>query len=270
MARHGLCGVRDAPAIKEAVLRFERGEPNDLWQIDFSAPFSLRDGSKVWPVPVLDDHSRYCVGLFAARDCSGASALWSISQAYRRYGLPNEMLSDHGSAFGVSRQNISAFTTYLWALGIGHTQGRYAHPQTQGKLERFNRTLRRECIDRHDYTSVDDWSKCFEEYRLLYNETRPHEALGDETPASRYKPSERAFTEPDRDHREPGEGLVHRRVDVSGRIWLLQHPVKVGNGLCGWIVAAKHEGQGVWTVQFCGRPICQAVLAKLAPYRPRP
>ena len=270
LARNGLCGARGVSASQQAILRFERGEPNELWQIDFAAPIALSGGSRLWPVPILDDHSRYCVGLSAAVDCSGVSALSGLSQACRRYGLPRQILSDHGSAFGVSRESVSAFSVYLWALGIHHTQGRYAHPQTQGKLERFNRTLRKECIAGHDYTSIQDWNDCFEDYRRLYNELRPHEALGDEAPASRYSPSKKAFAEPDKDHREPGEGLVHRRVDASGRIWLLQHHVKVGNGLSGWTVAAKHEGNGVWTVQFRGQLICQAVLAKLAPYKPRP
>jgi transposase InsO family protein len=270
LARKGLSDARDVSALQEAALRFERGKPNDLWQIDFAASIALSGGSKLWPVPILDDHSRYCVGLSAAVDCSGTSALSALTQACRRCGLPNEILSDHGSAFGVSPDSTSAFGVYLWALGIHHTQGRYAHPQTQGKLERFNRTLRKECIGRHDYTNIQDWNECFEDYRRLYNEVRPHQALGDKTPASRYVPSQKAFAEPDKDHRESGEGLVHRRVDASGRIWLLQHRVKVGNGFSGWVVAAKHEGNGVWTVQFRGQPICQAVLTKLAPYRPRP
>jgi transposase InsO family protein len=270
LARAGLTDVREPSPRVEAVGRFERGEPNELWQTDFAAPFVLADGRKVWPLPVLDDHSRYCVSLVAAPDASGASALLGLRTGARRYGLPAEVLSDHGSAFGVSRRNVSAFTAYLWALGVEHTQGRYAHPQTQGKLERFNRTLERESIRQHCYTSLEDWGKCFEEYRQLYNQVRPHEALADDVPASHYKPSDRRFLEPDRHHREGGDGEVHRRVDASGKIWLLQHHVKVSNGLAGWIVAARHEGGGVWTVSFRGRTICQAQLAKLASYKPRP
>ena len=270
LKRHGLSQSRDVTPRQEAVGRFERGEPNDLWQTDFTSPIKLPDGSKLMPAPILDDHSRYCVSLIAAKDCSTASALTGLRIAASRYGLPRQVLSDHGSAFGVSRAQISGFTAYLWALEVDHIQGRYAHPQTQGKLERFNRTLRKECISRHNYTTIEDWNKCFEEYRQIYNEVRPHEALADEVPAVRYKPSERTFAEPDRDYREPGDNLTHRRVDVSGKIWLLQHHVKVGNGLAGWIVAAKHNGNGIWTIQFRDRLICQSQLAKPAAYKPRP
>jgi transposase InsO family protein len=269
LARRGLSGTRCPSSIHESVGRFERGEPNELWQTDFTAPFAIAEGRKVWPSPILDDRSRYCVSLIAAPDCSGASAVSTLRAGAQRYGLPLEVLSDHGSAFGVSRAHLSAFTAYLWALGVEHVQGRYAHPQTQGKLERFNQTLQRECIARHNYSTLEDWNKCFEEYRQLYNQIRPHQALSDRAPAKVYTSSPRPFAEPNREHREGGDELVHRRVDASGRIWLLQHHVKVGNGLTGWIVAAKHDGCGIWTIQFRGRIICQAQLAKVAPYKPR-
>jgi len=270
LERNGLTSRREPRPREEAVLRFERGKPNEMWQTDFAAPFPLPDGKKVWPVAVLDDHSRYCVSLIGAPDCSGKSALLAFRMAAERYGLPDEMLSDHGSAFGTSREHVSAFTAYLWALKVEHAQGRYAHPQTQGKLERLNRTMYHECISRHSYSTTEHWNKCFEEYRQTYNELRPHESLLDAVPASRYRASERGFEEPDRDYRPDGEDLVHRRVDVSGKIWLLQHHVKVGNGLAGWTVSARHEGGGIWTVFFHGRTVCQTALAKLAPYKPKP
>lgn len=270
LSRHGLTEKKAPTPVEEAIGRFERGEPNDLWQTDFTAPFALCDGTKVTPVPILDDHSRYCVSLIAARDCSTATALFGVETAAQRYGLPRQILSDHGGAFGVSRQHVSGFTVYLWAVGVQHIQGRYAHPQTQGKLERFNRTLKRECISRYSYTTVEDWNKCFEDYRQLYNQVRPHEALAYNVPATRYKSSDRIFARPDRGYREPGEEMIYRRVDTKGRIFILQHQVKVGNGLAGWTVAARHDGEGIWTIMFRGRMICQASLAKLAPYKPRP
>jgi len=224
----------------------------------------------MWPLPVLDDQSRYCLGVLAMPDTSSESAVCGVRSAAKDYGLPEEILSDHGSAFGTSKRSVSAFTAYVWALGVEHIQGRCAHPQTQGKLERFNQTLQKECISRHSYSTLEDWNKSFEEYRHIYNEVRPHESLGDNPPATCYNPSSKAFSEPDRLSHEEGEGLLHRKVDVSGRIWLLQHRVDVGGGLAGWVVSARHEGDGVWTLLFRGRSICQATLSKLAPYKPRP
>ena len=270
LERNGLTDRREPTPRQEALGRFERGKPNELWQADFAAPLRLANGSRLWPLPMVDDHSRYCVSLIAAPDSTSGSALSALKLAARRYGLPTEILSDHGSAFGVSPKGLSAFTAYLWAVGVRHTQGRYAHPQTQGKIERFNQTLELECINRHAYETLEEWNDCLEEYRQLYNQVRPHEALGDEPPASRYLPSERRFVEPDPEYREAGEGVIHRRVDNSGRIWLLQHHIKVGKGLCGWTVSARHDGGGVWTVLFRGHAICQVHLAKGAAYRPKP
>jgi transposase InsO family protein len=271
LSRAGLANTRESAVPVDAVGRFERSEPNDLWQIDFTAAFALSDGSKVWPVPILDDSCRYCACLMAAPACSARYALDCVRAAALSYGMPAQILSDHGSAFGTSRRYVSEFTAYLWACGIEHIQGRYAHPQTQGKLERFNRTLRIECIGRHSYDSIEDWNKCFEEYRYIYNNIRPHQSLSDSTPASRYRASERVFVEPERGYMEPGdENTRYRKVGSDGKIWLLQHHVKVGRGLAGWIVSAKHDGCGYWTISFRNHSICQVSLAKEAIYKPRP
>jgi transposase InsO family protein len=270
LARHGLREIRQKSPVAEALGRFERAEPNDLWQIDFTSPFSLSSGAKIWPVPILDDHDRFVVALLAAPACTTRYALEALRSAATRYGMPGQILSDHGGTFGTSRSYLSEFTAYVWACGAEHIQGRYAHPQTQGKLERFNKTLRRECILRHDYDNIEDWGKCFEEYRHIYNNIRPHESLCDATPGSLYKASARAFSEPDRNYREAGEGLAHRKVGRDGKIWILQHHVKVSSGLAGWTVSARHDGGGIWTILFRGRSVCQVSLAKPAPYKPRP
>jgi transposase InsO family protein len=270
LARRGLKEIRQKSPVEEALGRFERAEPNELWQIDFTAPFSLSSGAKIWPVPILDDHDRFVVALLAAPACTTRYALEALRCAATRYGMPGQILSDHGSTFGTSRSYLSEFTAYVWACGVEHIQGRYAHPQTQGKLERFNKTLRRECIHRHDYENIEDWNKCFEDYRHIYNNIRPHESLCDATPASLYKASARAFLEPDRNYREPGEDLAHRKVGRDGKIWILQHHVKVSTGLAGWTVSARHDGNGIWTILFRGRSICQVSLAKPASYKPRP
>ena len=269
LVRLGLTSPRVVPQ-HEAVGRFERSHPNELWQTDFTAPFSLPDGQKLWPVPVLDDHSRFCVSLQVALSPTTEAAIQSVKAGMERYGLPKELLSDHGSAFGVSRSALTAFTVHLWACGIEHRQGRRAHPQTQGKLERFNRTLEVECLRRHSYPTSEGWNACLEAYRLQYNTLRPHEALEDLPPEERYRPSECPYREPDRSLGEAGEEWEHRRVDASGRIWLLQHHVPVGQAFIGWTVSARHDGEGYWTVSFRGHRLTQVYLARAAPYKPKP
>lgn len=270
LARHGLSVEKLHSLTADEVGRWERGKPNELWQIDFTAPFLMPDGRKVWPVPVLDDNTRYSLSILATDAPTCENALSSVRAAASRYGLPEEVLSDHGSAFGTSKNKLTEFTVFLWALGVGHIQGRYAHPETQGKLERFNQTLNKECIRWHSYSSLDDWNKCFEDYRHLYNEERVHESLGDVVPASKYTPSTQGFVEPDKRYKEQGEDILHRVVDSSGKIWLHQHHAKIGNGFSGWTVSCRHDGGGIWSVSFRGHDICQVELAKQALYKPRP
>lgn len=258
--RRGLTAKSAEEAVEELVGRFERSQPNELWQIDFTSPIRLDNGSKIYPVPILDDHSRYCVALTAMPDTSGKSALHTLVTAAKAYGLPDEVLSDHGGAFGSAPTFISAFTAYLWAVDVRHVQGRYAHPQTQGKLERFNRTLKRECISRHGYASMDDWNRCFDEYRSVYNQIRPHDSLDGRVPADVYRLSEKKFAEPDKSYKPDGD-FLHRRVALDGRISLLQHRFDVGNGLAGWTVSASHDEGGIWNVYFYGRIIRQVELA---------
>lgn len=259
------------PAPKHSeVGRFQREVPNALWQMDFTAYFTLPSGQKVYPLPILDDCTRFCLSLGLYTDCSTKSALSGFREAAQPFGLPKQMLTDHGSSFGTSRKYVSAFTAMMWALDIQHIQGRVAHPQTQGKTERFNRTLQSECLHRHNYTTLEEWRSCVEEYRQLYNTVRPHESLDDATPASYYEGSPRPFAEPDRNAVMEGEGFLHRRVDAYGKISLLSHQVTVSAGLAGWRVSAKHDGEGLWMIWFLGHPLQQVSLAKQAPHKPRP
>jgi transposase InsO family protein len=270
LQREGLTTVRPPVPRHEAVGRFERPTPNDLWQTDFTAPFPLANGQKLWPLPVLDDHSRYCLSLEVVTAPTSEAALAGFVKAAHAHGLPQQVLSDHGSAFGCSPATVSAFTAYLWALGLQHIQGRIAHPQTQGKTERFNRTLQEECLSRHAYSSVEDWNRCLEEYRQLYNTVRPHEALGDEPPASRYRLSAAPFHEPQKDLKEGEADWLYRKVDSSGKITLLSHPILAGKGLAGWTVGARYDGGGYWTLLFRGHALSQWHLAKTVSYQPKP
>lgn len=128
LSRHGMTSIREKNANDAAVGRFERGNPNELWQTDFTSPIVLSDGRRVFPIPILDDCSRYCVSLLAACDCSERSAITCFRMACERYGLPMQILSDHGSAFGTSRSYVSVFTAFIWALEVEHIQVSLAKP----------------------------------------------------------------------------------------------------------------------------------------------
>jgi transposase InsO family protein len=185
--------ARHAPFI-----RFEHDAPNDLWQIDFKGHIPAGNG-RCHPLTVLDDHSRYALGIAACAGETLAEVQARLSALFRRYGLPGAILCDNGSPWGASGHTgrlavqRTAFEVWLMRLGVATRHGRARHPQTQGKDERFHRTLDVEVLQGRHFADLDGCQRAFDAWRPIYNEQRPHEALGLAVPASRYKPSRLAF-----------------------------------------------------------------------------
>ena len=159
-------------------VRFERAEPNELWQMDFKGHFAMASG-RCHPLTVLDDHSRYGLGIEACGNEQDGTVRARLTTLFRRYGLPFAMLMDNGSPWGDSGgQPYTVFTTWLMRHGIQVSHGRPYHPQTQGKIERFHRSLKAEVIERNSYADLPACQGAFDRWRQIYNCQRPHEALG--------------------------------------------------------------------------------------------
>jgi transposase InsO family protein len=256
LKRHGLV-TPSATEVAPEVDRWERGEPNELWQMDLKAALRLPDGRKLYPVGILDDNSRFLVGLRLVPDQSDERILDCWIAAAREYGLPHQTLTDHGAQFGMNNQQSSAFRTYLTACGVDHIQGRVKHPQTQGKIERLWRTLKVEVLTRLDPSAPHTWQEALDAWRYQYNHVRPHESLGDHPPASRYQPSTRCLIEPDRHERIGRSDSLYRRVEQKGWMALGRYRWMIGRGYAGWTVEARPLGDGCWHVYFRNRFICE-------------
>jgi transposase InsO family protein len=173
--------------------RFERAAPNELWQMDFKGHFATIAG-RCHPLSVLDDHSRYAVGLTACGNEQEATVRDRLVAVFRRYGLPWAMIMDNGAPWGnAGDQPYTIFTVWLLRLGVRVIHGRPSHPQTQGKDERFHRTLKAEVLHGRSFRDLPECQQAFDTWRQVYNHERPHEALGLAVPADRYRPSPRAF-----------------------------------------------------------------------------
>lgn len=130
-----------------AFTRFEHEHPNDLWQMDFKGDFALANGQRCHPLTMLDDHARYCLLLAACRNEQTQTVQALLIGCFRTYGLPEKMLMDNGPPWGgggVMRH--TALSVWLMRLGVLVYHGRPWHPQTQGKEERFHRTLTEELL----------------------------------------------------------------------------------------------------------------------------
>jgi transposase InsO family protein len=261
-ARYGLVTPREEPVTYPAVGRFERGNPNELWQMDLKVAVSRNGGPRVWVAGLLDDHSRYALGLWFLSDLTDEGVLSCWIKAARRYGVPCQTLTDHGAQFGMEDYATSAFRTYLWACKVQHIQGRAGHPQTQGKIERFWRTFKCELTPQLEGASPDLWPGLMERWRGQYNAIRPHESLGDSPPSSRYRPSSKPFVEPDRRQRIGHPDSVYRHVNPRGQVSLGGQRHLVGKGLKGWVVEIRSQGNGCWHVYFRNHFVNEIILTK--------
>jgi transposase InsO family protein len=219
--------------------RFEHGAPNDLWQMDFKGHFALRAG-RCHPLTVLDDHSRYSLVIGACDNERTATVQAHLEGLFERYGLPHRILTDNGSPWGTSGsdQQHTVLTVWLMDLGVAVVHGRPYHPQTQGKEERFHRTLKSEVLDGRLFESLAAAQKAFDHWRDIYNSRRPHEALGLATPATRYRPSNRSM--PRHIARPDYEPQAHvRKVGQNGVIGFRNRPIRVCKAFIGKQVALR-------------------------------
>lgn len=265
LRRHGrLDGARAGkPA---AWQRFEHEAPNELWQMDFKGDFALVDGrgSRCHPFTVLDDHSRYGLCLEACPNQQETTVQEALSAVFRRYGLPLRITADNGSPWGNSNgQSLTALGAWLVRLGIRLGHSRPYHPQTQGKDERFHRTLKTELLCRQGFASLAAAQTAFDAWRERYNLVRPHEALALRPPVSRYRPSPRPFPEP-LPPIEYDTGDQVRRVQAKGEVSFRGRHYLVGRGLAGLPVALRpaFEPAGSWEIFFCQQRLAHVTLGE--------
>jgi transposase InsO family protein len=254
--------VPDAPEkTAGAYRRFEQERPNQLWQMDFKGHFRLGNQERCHPLTVLDDHSRYSLCLQACRNERTATVQERLTLAFRRYGLPERMLMDNGPPWGNDlRHQFTPLTVWLLRLGIAVTHGRPYHPQTQGKDERFHRSLKVEVLAQRVFADFRHMQCRFDEWRCCYNNVRPHEALDMQVPASRYEASPRSF--PDQlPPIEYGATDQVRKVQMDGKISFRRREFHVGKAFRGYAVALRPStADGVYDVYFATHRIAQVDL----------
>jgi transposase InsO family protein len=241
LKRH--CLVVPAESQAEPVQRFERSRPNALWQMDHKSALHGSWARRSVPLVVVDDASRYLLGLQSLTD-KGVTSTWeALWEIFGEFGLPESILSDNDSVFH-GRRGPSQIEVRLMRLGIDVLHGRPYHPQTQGKVERLNGTLEREVLRNGRFASAADLQSGFDAFRWRYNYQRPHEALDMAVPASRYEPSPRRRP-PELPTVEYASGAVLRRVQKNGWMSWRGATVAIGEGLCGELVEVREADEGI-------------------------
>jgi len=189
---------------RQPFIRYEKEKCNMMWQTDFKGEFRMEDNNYCYPLTIIDDHSRFSIKI-APRLSTKNVVIPVFTEVFHEYGLPDSILSDNGSQFSGFRKGYTQFERWLMELDILPIHGRIKHPQTQGKIERFHRTMKQELLNHVSISNIDDAEAQFLDWREKYNNIRPHEALGMKTPGQVYIASPRAYPEKIRDWEYGGE-----------------------------------------------------------------
>lgn len=206
----------------KAFQRFTKDAPNDLWQMDFKGHFAMLDGNRCHPLTMKDDHSRNLLCLDAYDNERWDSVKRSLERVFRQNGLPKAILCDNGSPWGDGQGGYTLFDLWMMQLDVLPIHGRPLHPQTQGKEERFHRTLNEDLLKRTAIRDLSHAQQLFDDYLIEFNTERPHSALELDVPAKHYKRSARSLpkllSEPEYD-----VGKTLRKVNCKGYISLQNH-----------------------------------------------
>jgi len=239
-----------------AFARFEREQPNSLWQMDFKGHFGLGDGSRCHALTVLDDHARFSLGLRACANEQGLTVREELSAIFERYGLPDSIGTDNGPPWGDGPgQPYTSLTVWLIRCGIRVWHSRPYHPQTLGKDERFHRTLKAEVLARERLADQRAAQRRFDAWREVYNFERPHDALDGNTPATRYRPSTRSFCRLLPPIEYAADCQV-RRVDQSGNLSFHGIRLHISKAFYGQPIGLRATTtDGVWDAYFCHQKV---------------
>ena len=233
--------------------RFERPQPNDLWQLDFKGHFATQAGPRCHPLTMLDDHSRFNLLLTPLTEQTGAAVEPALRAVFAQYGLPNQLLCDNGPPWGASDPVCphTSLSVALLRLGVQVIHGRPYHPQTQGKEERFHRTLHADLIARHTWRDLAHCAAEFPRFRQIYNCERPHDSLEGATPVSRYRPSPRSLPATLPAIEYPA-GTTVRVLPRNGWLRFRAQTWYVGRAFGGQPIGLRPSAQadGLWEVCF--------------------
>jgi len=200
-------------------------------------------GARDEPLTVLDDHSRFALGVFALPNHRAPTVRECFVRVFERYGLPRQLLMDHGAPWWSNRNGwgLSGLAVFFLEQNIELVFGRVGHPQTQGKIERFHRTLARSMTRQGWPERWEQWQERYDGFVWRYNQERPHEALGMSRPAERYRPSERRYRAEVSAWDYPA-GLEVSRVDGRGRVRVSGRWYLVSEALVDQAVALEPVG----------------------------
>jgi putative transposase len=221
--------------------------PNEVWSVDFKGWWKDRDGLRVEPLTVRDEHSRMLLEMRALENIKTATLRTCFERLFERYGLPGVIRSDNGAPFASARglHGLSRLSAWWLVLGIDLERSRPGCPQDNGAHERMHLDIRREL----EGGRVGRDQAAFDLWREEYNTERPHEALGMRVPAEVYERSARRYegTPTEIDY----GGMETRKVRAkTGAIGYQKERIMITSAIGGWTVGLSPQVNGLVEVWF--------------------
>ena len=251
LAREGLVKARRRrrPHQHPGVVPPTTAAPNDLWTTDFKGQFPTRDGVWCYPLTISDQHTRYLLACRGLPSIKGRGARPVFERTFREFGLPRAMRTDNGVPFAsCGIHGLSQLNVWWMRLGIQHQRIHPASPQENGAHERMHRTLKAGACrpPRADRLAQQ---RAFNRFRALYNDERPHEYLGGQTPSSQYTASPRPYPQHLPPLEYPGHFLV-KRVTNAGTFRLKHKLLFIANALKQHHLGLDETDDGIWSIYF--------------------
>lgn len=224
--------------------------PNQVWPADFKGQFKTGDGRYCYPLTVTDHFSRRVLVCHGLPSVKAADARPVFRALFRAVGLPEAIRTDNGAPFASTGiHGLSALNVWWMQLGIVHQRIRPSHPQENGTHERMHRDLKRETT-RPAASTGRAQQRRFDAFQRRYNEERPHEGIGNQTPASLWTPSSRRYPERITPPTYPSHMEV-RRVTTAGTFrFLAQRRAFLSETLQHQDVGLEEVGDGIWNIVY--------------------
>jgi len=256
LKRHGMVCARrkrhHTPPYSQPFLK--SNQPNEVWCADFKGQFRLGSGKLCYPLTLTDSYSRFLLGCWGLEHPAYLPTRYYFERAFREYGLPVAIRTDNGVPFAsVGLGGISSLAVWFIKLGIHPERIEKGHPEQNGRHERMHRTLKAEAVSPPRKNMMEQ-QRVFDRFLTTYNLERPHEALGQKTPASIYQNSDREYPAKLPEIIYPQNFSV-RLVKHSGCFKWQNHELYLSGALTGEPIGLKEIDNGMWAILFNFYPL---------------
>jgi transposase InsO family protein len=273
LTRHGFVTPQPQKRPRSSWRTFTAEQPNERWQTD-TTHWQLADGTEVEILNILDDHSRLALASVPRRTITGPDVVHTFQDACNRWGIPASVLSDNGAIFTGKQRGGGrvALEVELGRLGVRFDHSRPYHPQTCGKVERFQQTEKKWLAAQPPAKTIPGLQRQLTRFRRYYNEVRPHRAIARKTPGEAYTARPKATaTGP---YIDPHCRVRHDRIDTGGSVTLRHnsrlHHIGLGTRRAGTPVTMLINDLHIRVIhRHTGQLIRELVLDPTRDYQPR-